>query len=223
MSFSFAFILLILFILRKDSGFIMSLKSGQRPGPERDARTEKLRAEITQKIQGCLGEFVSGAISREQFHALYRYYHAQRVLLEARLRRGQTGTLHAGTSRVVRDAHQARLSGLQIHGDSGAVLFSQSTLHDAGAVLDRWRAQAEGPRWLEDSGQERWSLVTRRAHSLVITQFLREPSRMQLLLMDSLHDDFETANQAALAGGAADGALLANPYLALSGKHSRQE
>ncbi|MBW4436393.1 MAG: hypothetical protein KME04_04625 [Pleurocapsa minor GSE-CHR-MK-17-07R] len=184
---------------------------------------EKLRAEITARIQGCLSEFVSGAISREQFHALYRYYHAQRVLLEARVQHGQTGTLHAGTSRVVREAHKARLSGLQILGDSGGVLFSQPTLHDAAAVLERWRAEAEGPRWLEDSGEERWSLVTQRSHSLVITQFVREPSRMQLLLMDSLHDDFETANQAALAAGAADGASLANPFLALSGKHSRRD
>jgi hypothetical protein len=185
-------------------------------------RVTALRAQIQAKIESLVQEFAEGALSREQFHAIYDRYSSQLALAEMAAQSMAPSTIldsvNAGESTIaLKEQHMGKAVGMGIYRRAGgALLETLGSFEVPPAQMQRILAdfqQRGGGREIRQIGAHQWLLIGTGRASLLVTLFRNEPSQMQMNVIARLHTDFERANAASFAGGTVDAGKLAYPFL----------
>lgn len=192
-------------------------------------RAQQFKNLVQQKIKDLLQEFVSGQISREQFHLIYERYHSQleianRVLLGAP--EEVLESLHTGrTTLTIREVTRGRALGAAVyHHRSGTMIETLGSFDVPPAhivrTMNRVISQPDrAPVRTEKIDPTLWLLYVHGRHTTVILLFRNEPAPQQIRQAEQIHRDFEEANAGRLPGTAAIKAdELAYPVLAMIGK-----
>jgi hypothetical protein len=176
-----------------------------------DEAMERLR----EKMAKVAMEFAEGKINQSQFQAIYNRYQEQRVITEQLLARDPTTdawqqVLTEGHTTFLRARFEARVMGYTLQDNrTGETIvahghFGLSAAQLAHLLQSFYSATAEafggGMRStvIEDG---RWVLFVPGRYTTGIVIFTLQPSEGQLRLVSDLHDDFERANEPALASG----------------------
>jgi hypothetical protein len=194
---------------------------------ETDAKIRSFKTQLQAKIQNLLTEFSEGAISREQFHAIYERYTSQLTIADMALRSSAPeavmGVVQDGTSTLaVKEAHMGKAVGMVIYNNRTGTLLE--TLGDfdvpptkLSPILNDFTMLMESGRHVQREvrgiGPKQWLLFAAGRFTTVVTLFRNEPSEHQMREIERLHHDFEEANRSYLAKGSVDSTRLAYPFL----------
>jgi hypothetical protein len=190
-------------------------------------KIQALKAQIQEKIQKLLAEFAEGAISREQFHAVYERYTSQLAMAEMAMRSSSPemvmGMVQDGTSTlVVKEKHMGKAVGMTIYNNRSGTLLE--TLGDFDVLPEKLSPILNDFTLMMDSGKlverevrkigaKQWLLFAAGTYTTVVTLFHNEPSEQQSREIERLHHDFERANAAFFSKGHVDASKLAYPFL----------
>lgn len=180
-------------------------------GAEVDEAMERLR----EKMAKVAMEFAEGKINQAQFQAIYNRYQEQRIITEQLLARDPTTdawqqVLTEGHTTFLRSRFEARVLGYTLHDNqSGDAIVAHGQFGLSAEQLAHLlqgfysataRAFGGGMRStiIEDG---RWVLFVPGRYTTGIMIFTLQPSEGQLRLVSDLHEDFERANEPALASG----------------------
>ena len=171
-------------------------------------RAEAFKSTIEKKIQELITQFADGELSREQFHKIYERYSGQLAIANHAIASGNPDAYSIaqdGLSTIaMRDELMGKAMGLIIlHNRSAKILETLGEfnikLEDMSATIDdisrlMTNNQFIKPR-VEHFGDKQWLLFVAARFSTVITEFLNEPSQVQIAEIMRLHHDFEHANR----------------------------
>lgn len=191
------------------------------------SKIQALKAQIQEKIQKLLAEFADGAISREQFHAVYERYTSQLAMAEMAMRSSSPdmvmGMVQDGTSTlVVKEKHMGKAVGMTIYNNRSGTLLEtlgdfdvppeklSPILNDFSLMMDSGKLVEREVRKI---GAKQWLLFAAGNFTTVVTLFHNEPSEQQSREIERLHHDFEQANASFFGKGQVDAAKLAYPFL----------
>lgn len=194
---------------------------------EATSKVQAYKAIIQQKIQKLLSEFAEGAISREQFHAVYERYTSQLALADmAALSKAPDavmGMMQDGQSTIaVKEAHMGKAIGMTIYNNRNGTLLE--TLGEFDVPPDKLAPILNDFTMLMESGKrvdreirkiaaKQWLMFAAGRFTTVVTLFHNEPSDLQSREIERLHHDFEEANQLFFKGVSVDASKLAYPFL----------
>ncbi len=194
---------------------------------EATSKVQAYKAIIQQKIQKLLTEFAEGAISREQFHAVYERYTSQLALADmAALSKAPDavmGMMQDGQSTIaVKEAHMGKAIGMTIYNNRNGTLLE--TLGEFDVPPDKLAPILNDFTMLMESGKrvdreirkisaKQWLMFAAGRFTTVVTLFHNEPSDLQSREIERLHHDFEEANQLFFKGTLVDASKLAYPFL----------
>ncbi|MBZ0284591.1 MAG: hypothetical protein K8L97_27880 [Anaerolineae bacterium] len=194
---------------------------------EATSKVQAYKAIIQQKIQKVLSEFAEGAISREQFHAIYERYTSQLALADmAALSKAPDavmGMMQDGQSTIaVKEAHMGKAIGMTIYNNRNGTLLE--TLGEFDVPPDKLAPILNDFTMLMESGRrvdreirkisaKQWLMFAAGRFTTVVTLFHNEPSDLQSREIERLHHDFEEANQVFFKGASVDASKLAYPFL----------
>ena len=187
---------------------------------------QKFRMLLQQKIQALLDKFADGQISREQFHLLYKRYHARLAIVDHALMTGnpdavaiaQTGP---STLQIIEET-RGKAIGMQVyHHKKGTLIETLGQFDIADEVFQPILAQyvpfkaLSGPAAdrIHQITDTRWLLFSVGTYTTTVTLFTNEPTQHQVQELERLHTDFETANGATLQGGAVEANQLGYPFV----------
>jgi hypothetical protein len=190
------------------------------------AQGQEFIAQAHQKMSRLVQEFANGEINRTQFHQLYDRYQRQ-IMAVAQLIaevdptqwkdaiRDTEDTLHLRkrlTAKAVGMSVYYNKSGMPIETlgefavEPELIVPMLSSYRSAAAEIFR-----AGMRSTEmENGQ--WLCFVPGTFTTLIALFSLEPSENQLEMVERMHQDFETANKAALEAGQVDPEKLAYPF-----------
>ncbi|MCC7446410.1 MAG: hypothetical protein IT324_03290 [Anaerolineae bacterium] len=192
------------------------------PLPDYQVLIDALQAKIHQLVD----DFASGKINRVQFHELYDRYHYRMTRITQLAHNLADPDTQIGQE--IEDTFNlkkrltARVLGVSIYGNQTGLpieTIGEFAIDPALIVpmLSSYRAATReifraGMRsTIMDNNQ--WLCFVPGNFTTLIALFSVEPATVQLSALEQMHRDFEEANQAALASGHADPALLAYPFL----------
>jgi hypothetical protein len=191
------------------------------------SKISAMKAQIQEKIQKLLAEFADGAISREQFHAVYERYTSQLAIADMAMRSSSPGAvmgmMQDGTSTVVvKEKHMGKAIGMTIYNNRSGTLLE--TLGDfevppekLAPILNDFSLLMESGKLVEREvrkiGPKQWLVFAAGKYSTVVTLFHNEPSEQQNREIERLHHDFEQANASFFDKGTVDATKLAYPFL----------
>lgn len=185
------------------------------------------KAQIQQKIQQLISEFASGAISREQFHAVYERYTGQLALAQL-AEASYSPEAVLGIVRdmqptiAVKEQHMGKAVGMAIYSHrTGTILETLGgfdvppdkltpILNDFTLMLERGKRLEREVRRIN---ARQWLVFAAGRYTTVVTLFRNEPSELQQREIERLHHDFELANEANLRNAKVDAGRLAYPFL----------
>jgi hypothetical protein len=191
------------------------------------SKIQAMKAQIQEKIQKLLAEFADGAISREQFHAVYERYTSQLAMAEMAMRSSSPdmvmGMVQDGTSTlVVKEKHMGKAVGMTIYNNRSGTLLEtlgdfdvppeklSPILNDFSLMMDSGKLVEREVRKI---GAKQWLLFAAGNFTTVVTLFHNEPSEQQSREIERLHHDFEQANGSFFNKGQVDASKLAYPFL----------
>jgi len=191
--------------------------------PNDHGKIYDFRTQVQAKIEKLLAEFAAGAVSREQFHALYAHHTTNLQLAEQALEAKDTSLIDSaqGATISIRQAHMGKAIGLMIyHNKTGMFVETLGAfdvppalispiLNDFSMLMEADRAI---DRRVEKVGERQWLLFAAGRYTTVITLFHNEPSAQQSREIERLHHDFEVANANMLSGIRLDASKLAYPF-----------
>jgi hypothetical protein len=203
---------------------------------ESSEKVKAFKALIQQKIQKLIGEFSEGAISREQFHAVYERYTSQLALADMAAVSGAPdsviGMVQDGPPTIaVKEAHMGKAVGMTIYNNRNGTLLE--TLGDfdvppakLSPILNDFTMLMESGKRVEREirkiGSKQWLMFAAGKFTTVVTLFHNEPSELQSREIERLHHDFEEANQTFFKNVAVDASKLAYPFLVFVQKKMRK-
>ncbi|MDZ4771222.1 MAG: hypothetical protein SGJ24_19035 [Chloroflexota bacterium] len=186
-------------------------------------RIAEFKVQTQTKLAAVLSEYAAGAISREQFDAVYAHYAAHLDMADAALEAEDSSLVEDknGETQAIRQSRMGKAQGVLIYHRRSGTFFEALGTFDLpqAAFMEKFRASAASApgktdvfhrREQIDAG--RWVLYTAGKYTLVVTLFQHEPSVAQIAEMRRLHEDFETANAPFLAVNSVDTARLAFPF-----------
>jgi hypothetical protein len=195
-------------------------------------RVTLLRNQIQTKIESLVQEFAEGAISREQFHAVYDRYASQLSLAEMAVQSMTPATIldsvNGGESTIaVKEQHMGKAIGMRIYRRIGSTLLETLGTFEVPAeqtrrILSDFKGQS-GDYETRPIGPRQWLLIRAGRASTIITLFHNEPSQMQINVITRLHKDFEGANAAFFRDEAVDAGKLAYPFLSFIQQTIREQ
>lgn len=209
-------------------------KAGQAPPPaDNESTMIRMTREansyldsVVEKMSKLSDDFAQGRVNRTQFEELYKHYMQERrtieKLMQVRPRAWKSGVTE-GESVVIRRTHAAHPLGYAIyrnttrqllrmrgdfHVDEEVLVSTLTTIRAAteqvfGAELKN--TEIEGGNWM--------SFVPGQYTTLVVL-FTLEPARLQMEMLEQLHEHFERANRHVLASDNPDPAKLVYPHAA---------
>jgi hypothetical protein len=191
------------------------------------AKVAEFKAAVQVKIQKLLAEFAEGALSREQFHAIYERYTSQLAVADMAMMSSVPdaimGVVTDGPPTLaVREAHMGKAVGMAIyHNRTGMLLetlgnFDVSPSKLAPILNDFNMMMQSGKRVdreVRKLGAKQWLLFAAGRFTTVVTLFHNEPSEQQIREIERLHHDFEEANHAFFGQKKVDSEKLAYPFL----------
>lgn len=168
---------------------------------------------LRQKMKTVAGEFAEGKINRAQFNALYKRYSEQRTIIERLMQRDPENEAWRqvmstkGYTSFLRSHFEAQplYYSVHTHREIEPIVRGGPRPADASMVQPLLRAvwqlatvpkQGVGKKALANG---EWLVLAVGEHALTAVIFSLEPSVAQARLVRDLHNDFERANQAALA------------------------
>jgi hypothetical protein len=194
---------------------------------EPSEKVKAFKATIQQKIQKLISEFAEGAISREQFHAIYERYTSQMALADMAAMTGAPdavlGMVQEGPPTIaVKEAHMGKAIGMMIYNNRNGTLletlgeFDVSPTKLAPILNDFTMLMESGKRVdreVRKIGAKQWLMFAAGQFTTIVTLFHNEPSELQSREIERLHHDFEEANQPFFRSGQVDANKLAYPFL----------
>lgn len=170
--------------------------------------------DLRQKMETIAAEFADGKINRAQFNAMYSRYSEQRVIIQRLIERNPESKAwkqvvnNAGHTTFLRQRFEAQpLYYVVFRHDSLVALNTggkaQPSMEILTPVLKGLWAMPNRPsaglarKLIKDHDQ--WLVLAVGKYTVTVVIFLLEPSSAQATLVRDLHQDFERANQAALA------------------------
>lgn len=185
--------------------------------------------QLQNKMHKLAAEFASGEINREQFHSIYEHYQTQinlasRMLDDADqltrnavmpgLQAGHTIMLRkqlTGMAKSMAVYYYATAQFLELLGDFDVPL--KAIARRLGELAYRAENGEQCEPELVPSGSD-YLLFVPGKYTATIMVFSHEPIVRQVGTVRHMHNDFETANEAALRSGRADASRLVYPFLA---------
>ncbi len=184
--------------------------------------------QVHQKMSKLVQEFANGEINRTQFHHLYDRYQRQIMTVTQHLTESDPdnwqNALQAQESEdtfLIKKRLTAKAVGMSVYDNKSGMPIE--TLGEFAIepdlivpMLSSYRSAAAeifraGMRSTEmENGQ--WLCFVPGSYTTLIALFSLEPSDNQLEMVERMHQDFESANRAALEAGSADPAELAYPF-----------
>lgn len=192
------------------------------------AQGEAYIATIHQKMSDLVAEFAAGKINRAQFHHVYDRYQRQIMTVEQLITESdptawQDAVIESENTFDLRHRLMARALGMSIYDNANDERIETLGEFEAdnaliASILRSYRsAAAETFRaGLRSKQMEngRWLCFAPGEFTTLVALFSLEPAEQQLRTISRMHQDFESANQAALANRHADPERLAYPFLA---------
>ncbi|TVR21243.1 MAG: hypothetical protein EA396_08300 [Anaerolineaceae bacterium] len=190
-------------------------------------KARAFRDEVLAKIDKTVRDFSDGRLSSEQFQAIYARYTEQLTIANMAMMSGESDGIDVargdGTQTIaLRSTLQGKALGLIIyHNRSGVVveMLGNPTvpIQTVGALLNDFSGRMELGETIEPLikklEDKKWLVLAAGQYTSLMTQFRHEPSQRQIKEMERLHDDFERANRASLAGSNPGQSKLAIPFL----------
>lgn len=182
------------------------------------------KAEIQAKIFKLLKEFSDGQLNRDQFHAIYERYNAQMELADKAISGLETplsGATDKNGTVVIREKYMGKARGMMIIANESRNIIETLGHFDVdfsrlAPILDRFSHALENDTTVERvvkrlSDQE-WLLFVGGRYTTIVTFFENEPSRYQTLVIQRMHQEFESANHEFFKSGNIDSSKLVYPF-----------
>lgn len=185
---------------------------------------QTLLEQIQQKMRRAVDEFAAGEISREQFHQIYEHYQSQLLMTAQMMGEADSALpsqLAPGETIAIRRRWTAVAKAMAVFYPATGLLLE--TIGDFDIPVSRLTPVLHN---LSDRTQEgiitgpqvvrfgsEWVAFVPGKYSISIMLFSNEPAARQISIIENMHRDFETANQAALRSGRADASKLVYPFL----------
>lgn len=175
--------------------------------------------QIKIKMRKLADEFASGEVNREQFHKIYEHYQMQ-LNLATGMESGE-GHVHAGETINIRKKLTAMAKGAAIYfHQTGGFLETIGDFTPNMAVLaptlstiiEQVKEAGSAEAHVVPIDKD-WVLFMPGTFSTAIMVFSNEPVMRQTAIVETMHRDFETANDAALRSGQTEAAKLVYPFM----------
>ena len=194
-------------------------------------------AQVHQKMNRLVQEFANGEINRTQFHKLYDRYQRQIIMVAQLLAESDPATWREAITDkedtiLIKKRLTAKAVGMSVYDNRSGMPIE--TLGEFAIeaelivpMLSSYRSAAAeifsaGMRSTEmENGQ--WLCFVPGTYTTLIALFSLEPSDNQLHMVERMHKDFETANEAALQGGNVDPEKLAFPFYSFVQRRARPQ
>src|SRR5260221_2353373 len=182
--------------------------------------------QIQIKMKKVVDEFAAGEISREQFQKIYEHYQAQIVLAAQMMMDADSlATMEptAGETMAIRKGLTAKAKAMTVYYHATGLLLEtigdfdvpvaliSPTLNNIGTQV---AAGNKVDTRVEKFNNE-WLLYMPGKYSTAVMLLSHEPAVRQISIMESMHRDFEGANDNILKSGQADGGALVYPFQAI--------
>lgn len=191
------------------------------------AKVAEFKAAVQAKIQKLLAEFAEGALSREQFHAIYERYTSQLAVADMAMMSSVPdaimGVVTDGPPTLaVREAHMGKAVGMAIyHNRTGTLVETLGNFDVApnklAPILNDFTMMMQSgkrvDREIRKLSAKQWLMFAAGKYTTVVTLFHNEPSDQQSREIERLHHDFEEANRAFFDKKKVDSEKLAYPFL----------
>ena len=190
---------------------------------------QALITQLEGKMRRLADEFALGEINREQFQSVYEHYLGQMNLANALLADAENAaftTVQSGETVVIKHQMMAKAKGMAVYyHPSAQTLQVLETLGDfeipfaeIEPVLRSRAADAilktpPEPQ-VRELGREYVLYITGR-YSTAVMLFSHEPVIRQIATVQTMHRDFETANESRLRADSADARQLVYPFAAI--------
>ena len=189
--------------------------------PQNKDEAQTALDDIRRNMNQVAREFAEGKISRTQFDAIYAHYSEKRAIVERLLERNPDSDVWraaaaSGKTNFLRSHYEARpLYYLVFRHDEREPLLADGkqppgTGEAIYSVLKSlWSADERKTgvvRKKMDNGL--WLVLALGAHAFTLVLFFQQPSITQINRVRDLHEDFERANQRALARGLPAGRMV---------------
>lgn len=171
--------------------------------------------ELRGKMARLAEEFAQGRLNRVQFQEIYAHYQQQRTAIERVLydmpgSDAWRGVVSEGLTGMLRRRNAAQVLSYSIYDNSTSLpLASVGDFKiDTGLLMPMLSSFRSATREMFGAGMRsteieggRWLCFVPGRHTTLFVLFSVEPARIQLMLIEDLHRDFETANAAVLSSG----------------------
>jgi hypothetical protein len=180
--------------------------------------------QVRGKMRQLADEFAAGEINRDQFYKIYAHYQAQINLATglvdqisqpaaAGLESGETIAIRRQLTALARAAvvyYHSSGEILEIIGDLD--LPMTDIIGPCADIAGRVQRFGTADTITRQVGHD-WLLFMPGAYSTAVMLFSAEPVMGQIAIVQNMHHDFETANEAALVSGQTRAVQLVYPFL----------
>jgi hypothetical protein len=179
--------------------------------------------QVQAKMRKLADEFASGEINTEQFYRIYEHYQARINMASALLEESELAAQPGDNQETI--AIRRSYTGMA----KGAAVFlygQQDVLEtigdfqfptgDALGIVQAYARRAPKGEALDAQIRQHgddWVLFSPGKYSVVVMLFSNEPVARQMAMVQNMLHDFETANEAALASGETQAAVLVFPFI----------
>lgn len=180
--------------------------------------------QVQGKMRKLADEFAAGEINGEQFYKIYEHYQVQINLASAMIAEADVLSLGNFTSSET-IAIRKKLTG---KAKAAAVYYHETsqfleTIGDfelpvamlttaLSAIVDQVQSRGTAEPVTQQVGRD-WVLFVPGRFSTAIMVFSNEPVMRQVAIVQNMHRNFETANEAALRSGQTNAAKLVYPFM----------
>jgi hypothetical protein len=187
------------------------------------AQGQALIEQVRVKMRKVVDEFAVGEISREQFNKIYEHYQSQ-ILMAAQLMADAdtlTGAMLSPEETVaIRSALTAKAKAMTVYYHATGLLLETIGDFDVSVAVIapilneisvKTQANQQVPTKADKLGDQ-WLLYVPGKFSTAVMLLSNEPAVRQIGIIETMHRDFEVANETALKSGNADGTTLVYPF-----------
>jgi len=187
------------------------------------AQGQAMIEQVRTKLRKVVDEFAQGEISREQFNQIYEHYQSQ-ILMAAQLMADADAITGAPLSPqetyAIRSALTAKAKAMTVYYYATGLLLETIGDFDVSIaviapILNEIKTNVQAGQQVAtrtDKLGDHWLLYVPGKFSTAIMLLSNEPAVRQIALIETMHRDFEVANEAALKSGNADGTTLVYPF-----------
>jgi hypothetical protein len=188
------------------------------------AQGQTLLDQIQGKIKKLIDEFACGELSREQFDKIYEHYQSQIMMATQMMMEADSmammGNLTPGETIAIRKGLTAKAKAMTVYYYATGLLLETIGDFDAPIALlsvklnniaEQVRLGQKVDIFADKIGED-WVLFVPGKYSTAVMLFSHEPAARQNGLIQSMHFDFERANETALKSGHADRSALVYPF-----------